>query len=47
MEMQMTDDENIIFSVLVQIFVRMLYEEWFNLNLYIPIDLVDENFQRA
>ena len=25
----------------------MLYEEWFNLNFYIPMDKVEENFRRA
>lgn len=37
-------EENAAFSILTEIFVRMLYEDWFRLNLYIPMDLVDENF---
>jgi len=41
------DDENAAFSILSEIFVRMLYEDWFKLNFYIPIDKVEENFKRA
>ena len=29
------------------ILVRMLYEDWFRFNLYIPVDLIDKNFERA
>jgi glutamate--cysteine ligase catalytic subunit len=47
MEIQLTDDENAAFSILVQIFVRMLYEDWFKLNLYIPMSLNEINFRRA
>ena len=25
----------------------MLFEDWFKLNFYIPLDKVDENFKRA
>lgn len=47
MEIQLTDDENAAFSILISIFVRMLYEDWFNLNLYIPMSMNEENFRRA
>lgn len=46
-EVQLTDDENAAISMLVHIFVRMLYEDWFTLNMYIPMSLVQENFQRS
>lgn len=47
MEIQLTDDENIAFSILTEVLVRMLYEDWFGLNFYIPMDKVDANFERS
>jgi glutamate--cysteine ligase catalytic subunit len=48
MELQLTDDENIAFSMLSHVFVRLFYsEEISKLNLYIPISKLDENFRRA
>jgi glutamate--cysteine ligase catalytic subunit len=33
--------------MLVHIFVRLLYEDWFRLNFYIPMSLLEENFKRS
>lgn len=47
MELQLTEDDNAAFAIFSHIFVRLLYEQWFNINFYIPMDKVDENFKRA
>ena len=45
MELQLTDFENAAFVILITLLVRVL--ALFDLNLYIPLSLVDENMQRA
>ena len=45
MEVQVTDFENAAFSIFVVLLVRTILH--FNLNLYIPIGKVDENFELA
>lgn len=46
MESQITDDENAAFLILSLILVRMFYESD-ELNFYIPMSKVDENFASA
>lgn len=46
MEIQLTSDENAAYNILVFIMVLMMHHIT-NLNFYIPISLVDENFHRA
>ncbi len=45
MEAQVTDFENAAFTVFVVLLSRVML--FFDLNLYIPLSLVDENFARA
>ena len=45
MEVQITDFENAAFSIFVVLLVRTILH--FNLNLYVPIGKVDENFETA
>lgn len=45
MEVQLTDFENAAFTVFTALLCRVLLS--FDLNLYIPLSLVDANFQRA
>lgn len=47
MEAQLTDEENGIWIFLVHCFSVLLEDEDFNLNLYLPITKLDENFQRS
>lgn len=48
MEAQLTDEENALFMFLVHCFVVILEDDHcFNLNLYMPISKIDENFQRS
>jgi glutamate--cysteine ligase catalytic subunit len=46
METQLTSDVNAAFMLLSHIFVRLFYQSD-DLNFYIPISKVDENFARA
>lgn len=46
MESQITNDENAAFMLLSHILVRLFFESD-ELNFYIPITLVDENFERS
>ncbi|EGR31102.1 hypothetical protein IMG5_117750 [Ichthyophthirius multifiliis] len=46
MECQITDDENAAFALLSSIFVRLFYQNN-QINFYMPISKVDENFERA
>jgi hypothetical protein len=45
MEVQFTDFENAAFTVFVVLLSRVIL--FFNLNFYMPLSLVDENFRRA
>ena len=48
MEISLTDDENAAFSILSSFFVRILTEnDTFKFNLYIPMDKMHANFERA
>jgi glutamate--cysteine ligase catalytic subunit len=46
MEVQLTADENAAFSLFVHLFVRLFHESQ-ELNLYLPITKLRENFDRA
>lgn len=46
MEIQLTADENSVFSLLIYLIVKLLNEKP-ELNFYMPITLIDENFKRA
>lgn len=46
MEVQLTADENAAFSLLIHFITRVLHRDH-NINLYIPMSLVMENFERA
>lgn len=46
MEVQLTADENAAFDILTLIMVLMMHHIP-DLNLYLPLSLVDENFARA
>ena len=46
MEIQLTADQNAAFSMLLHLIARALHENN-NINLYIPITLLRENFKRA
>lgn len=46
MEIQLTADENAAYNILVFIMVLMMHHIT-NLNFYIPISKVEENFNRA
>jgi hypothetical protein len=45
MEIQLTDFENAAFTVFIALLTRAI--SFFDLNLYIPLSLVDENFKTA
>ncbi|KAL9023562.1 MAG: hypothetical protein Q9180_008183, partial [Flavoplaca navasiana] len=45
MEIQMTDFENAAFTVFIILLSRTILH--FDLNLYMPISMVDENMERA
>jgi glutamate--cysteine ligase catalytic subunit len=46
MEVQLTADENTALSILSHLLIRLLHEN-LDLNFYIPITLLMENFNRA
>jgi glutamate--cysteine ligase catalytic subunit len=46
MEVQLTADENSAYSLLIHLITRVLHENT-DLNLYIPISKLRENFERA
>ena len=46
MEIQLMAEENAAFSLFIHLFTRALHQDK-NLNLYIPISKVSENFERA
>ena len=46
MEIQLMPDENAAYSLFIHLFTRVLHKQR-NLNLYIPISKVSQNFERA
>lgn len=46
MEVQLTADENSAYSLIIHLITRILHENT-NLNFYIPITKLRENFDRA
>ena len=47
MEGQLTKERAFLFIHAIQIFARMIEDQTFGLNLYIPMDKANENFERA
>lgn len=47
MEAQLSEEENAIFIYLVHLFRVILEDKDFNLNFYMPISKIDENFSRS
>ena len=46
MEIQLMADENAAYSLFIHLFTRVLHQTM-NLNLYMPMSIVKENFDRA
>lgn len=46
MEIQLTADENAAYSLIIHLITRVLHDSY-ELNFYIPISLLRENFKRA
>lgn len=46
MEVQLTAEENAAFSLFIHFFTRVLHQDK-KINLYIPMSLVKQNFERA
>ena len=46
MEIQLTADENSAYSILIHLIARVLHEN-LDLNFYIPMSKLEENFKRA
>ena len=47
MESQLTKERQFLFIHAIQVFARMIEDQTFGLNLYIPMDKANENFERA